>query len=286
MTATLIPPVLDEGKAAALEILEAYLPERAEAGEGTALATTDVAVAFGGVQALGGVTLEVPARRFVGLIGPNGAGKSTLFDVVNGLTVPDRGEIRLFGRDVTTAPPWERARLGMSRTFQANHINVDLPVHGNLMAGAFTMIGGGVLATVVRTPGNRRDEQRARQAARAVARLLDLEGAGDLPARSLDFGAQRRIEIGRSLMSGPRLLLLDEPAAGLDAVEAGSLFALIKQLQIDLGLTVLLVEHYVKAVLAHSDLVHVLDQGLLVATGTPAAVEADPAVQATYLGEG
>lgn len=107
-----------------------------------------------------------------------------------------------------------------------------------------------------------------------------------MPARSLDFGAQRRIEIGRSLMSGPRLLLLDEPAAGLDAHEAGSLFGLIKQLQIDLGLAVLLVEHYVKAVLAHSDLVHVLDQGSLIAAGTPAEIESDRRVQAAYLGEG
>jgi ABC-type branched-subunit amino acid transport system ATPase component len=276
--------VLEEGKAAALEALEAYLPERA--ADGTVLETRDVAVAFGGVQALRGVSIDVPPRCFVGLIGPNGAGKSTLFDVINGLTVPDRGEVILFGKDVTRMPPWDRAALGMSRTFQANHINLDLDAHDNLMAGAFTTIPGGVLASVVRTRSSRAGERRAVEAARAVARLLDLEPAGDLPARSLDFGAQRRIEIGRSLLSGPRLLLLDEPAAGLDPQEAYALFALVKQLQVDLGLAVLLVEHYVKAVLAYSDRVWVLDQGAVIAGGTPAEIEADPRVRATYLGEG
>ncbi len=279
------PPELGEGQEAALEVFEKFLPEQAY--EGVPLVGRDISKAFGGIKALRDVPfIEVPPHTFVGLIGPNGAGKSTLFNVLNGFTMPDTGEVTLFGKDVTRRPPWDRAKLGMSRTFQANHIDLDLTTFDNLLSGAYQLIRGGLLAATFRGRRNYTDEQRARVAARAVARLLGLEPVIDVMARNLDFAAQRRIEIGRSLMSGPRLLLLDEPTAGVDAHEAKELVALVKRMQVDLGLSVLLIEHYVQAVMENCDPIYVLDQGTLIASGTPAEVARDPKVRASYLGEG
>ena len=153
----------------------------------------------------------------------------------------------------------------MSRTFQANHIDLDLSTFDNLLSGAYQLIRGGLFAATFRGKKNYSDEQRARVAARAVARLLGLEPVIDVMARNLDFAAQRRIEIGRSLMSGPRLLLLDEPTAGVDAHEAAELVALVKRMQVDLGLAVLLIEHYVQAVMENCNPIYVLDQGTLIA---------------------
>jgi ABC-type branched-subunit amino acid transport system ATPase component/ABC-type branched-subunit amino acid transport system permease subunit len=269
--------------ARALSVLEEHLPERSDVGD--VLVASDVSIAFGGLQALSDVSLTVPTRKLVGLIGPNGAGKSTLFDILNGLRQPDSGSVLLFGEDVSQAPPWNRAALGLSRTFQSSRVNLDLTVGENLMAGAYLMIPGNVVEAVVGMPRAHAGEARAREAARAVAELLDVAGDWDEFVRNLDFGAQRRVEIGRSLLSGPRLLLLDEPAAGLDATEAKALFALIRQLEQDLGLTVLLVEHYVKAVLENCDLIYVLSRGRIIAAGSADEVAADPEVRAVYLGE-
>ncbi len=266
----------------ALETLEAYLPPAPEGG--VALTASNISLAFGGLQALDDVSITVPARQVVGLIGPNGAGKSTLFDVIGGLRVPDSGEVNLFGETITGANAWERAKLGLSRTFQSNRVSLELTVFDNLLAGAHQMIPGSLLGTILGLPAARAGERRARQVAAAVAELLDLGGVEDELVGSLDFGSQRRVEIGRSLMSGPRLLLLDEPAAGLDTHETALLFGLIRRLEADLGLTVLLVEHYVKAVLTHCDLVYVLNEGRLIATGVPDEIARHPEVRAAYLG--
>jgi ABC-type branched-subunit amino acid transport system ATPase component len=279
------PPELAEGQEAALEVFEKFIPE--QTSEGVPLVGRDLSKAFGGIKALRDVPfIEVPPHTFVGLIGPNGAGKSTLFNVLNGFTSPDTGEVILFGQDVTRRQPWDRAKLGMSRTFQANHIDLDLTTFDNLLSGAYQLIRGGLFAATFRSGKNFADEQRARLAARAVARLLGLEPVLDVMARNLDFAAQRRIEIGRSLMSGPRLLLLDEPTAGVDAHEAKELVALVKRMQVDLGLAVLLIEHYVQAVMENCNPIYVLDQGTLIASGTPHEVATDPKVRASYLGEG
>jgi branched-chain amino acid transport system ATP-binding protein len=286
MTTVTPNPTLElaEGQEAALEVFEKFIPEQTY--DGTPLVGRDISKAFGGIRALREVPLiEVPPHSFVGLIGPNGAGKSTLFNVLNGFTTPDTGEVILFGQDVTKKQPWDRAKLGMSRTFQANHIDLNLSTFDNLLSGAYQLIRGGLIRATFRTGGNYADEQRARLAARAVARLLDLEPVLDVMARSLDFAAQRRIEIGRSLMSGPRLLLLDEPTAGVDAHEARELVALVKRMQMDLGLAVLLIEHFVQAVMENSNPIFVLDQGTLIAAGTPTEVANDPKVRASYLGE-
>jgi ABC-type branched-subunit amino acid transport system ATPase component len=278
------PPELGEGQDAALEVFEKFLPE--QTAEAVPLVGRDLSKAFGGIRAVREVPLiEVPPHTFVGLIGPNGAGKSTLFNLLNGFTMPDTGEVVLFGQDVTKKPPWDRAKLGMSRTFQANHIDLDLTTFDNLLAGAFQLIRGGLFTATFRSSKNYADEQKARVAAKAVARLLGLEPVLNVMARNLDFAAQRRIEIGRSLMSGPRLLLLDEPTAGVDAHEAKELVALVKRMQVDLGLAVLLIEHFVQAVMENCNPIYVLDQGTLIASGTPSEVSKDPKVRASYLGE-
>jgi ABC-type branched-subunit amino acid transport system ATPase component len=279
MSAVLTMGRIDEGRA--LEILEEYLPPPPETE--VALAVNGVSVAFGGLRALDSVSLTVPSRHLVGLIGPNGAGKSTLFDIINGLRVPDEGHVELFGADITSTSPWDRAALGLSRTFQSNRVMLELPVVDNLTAGAYRMIPGGVVTSLLGLPKIRAAERRARAVAGAVAELLDLTPFWNEPVGSLDFGTQRRVEIGRSLMSGPKVLLLDEPAAGLDNEEAAHLFGLVRRLGADLGLTVLLVEHYVKAVLENCDLVYVLNRNL-VASGPPAEIAVHPEVRAVYLG--
>lgn len=273
---------IDSGRRRALEILEEFIPVRDDQGD--ALSAVDISIAFGGLQALKGVSITVQARHMVGLIGPNGAGKSTLFDIVNGLKKPDSGSVYFFGKDVTATKAWDRAGLGMSRTFQSNRITQELTVADNLLAGTHKMIGGNLLGSIFGVGAARTGERRAREAAWSVAQLLDIHQFWDDYAGSLDFGAQRRIEIGRSLLSGPRLLLLDEPSAGLDARESGYLFSLIKRLHQDLGLTVLLVEHYVKAVLENCDYVYVLNQGEMMAAGNPEEIANNPDVREQYLG--
>jgi ABC-type branched-subunit amino acid transport system ATPase component len=274
---------VDAERDQALAVLEAYLPpHRGDSGD--ALVGSGLSIAFGGVKALQNVNITAPAKTFVGLLGPNGAGKSTCFDVLNGLKTPDSGTITMFGKDVTKLRPWDRAKLGMGRTFQANRLNHDLSVGENLLSAAHLAIKGNPITTLLGFPGPRKSEQRATEAAYAMCVLLGIKDHWHDRVSDLDFGRQRRIEIGRSLMCGPAIVLLDEPAAGLDADDAHALFALLRQLQRDLGLTIILVEHYVKAVLENADLVYVLNQGQLLASGTPAEVAADPVVRAEYLG--
>lgn len=273
-----------EERRQALDVLEAYIPQRA-ASEGSALVGTGISLAFGGVQALRDVDITIPSGKLTGLIGPNGAGKSTLLDVLNGLSVPDSGRIQSFAVELTGTPAWERAKAGVSRTFQANRIVPDLTVRENLLMGATKVIRASLVASIMGSRKARAEERRAEEAAWAVAVLLDLRPFWEERAGELDFGAQRRVEIGRTLLSGPRLLLLDEPAAGLDAEEARHLFELVQRLKDDLGLTVVLVEHYVKAVLEYADFIYVLNQGAVLAKGTPETVVADPDVRAAYLGD-
>ena len=277
------PETWGEGRLAALEIVEAALPPPVT--EGMVLEAEDIHVSFGGVRALRGASLRIPAGTIVGLIGPNGSGKSTLFDVINGFTVPDSGRVRAFGEDITDLNPWNRARLGMCRTFQANHIDPNLTVFENLITGAFLSIGGGVFASVFQFPTPRRDQRQAAELTRAVARLMDLEKVLDVRAGVLSFGGQRRAEIGRSIMSRPRLLLLDEPSAGMDSHEASDLLGLVTRLQSDLGFAVCLIEHFVRIVFDHCAIVYALAEGQVIAEGTPDEVSSSPAAREHYLGE-
>ncbi|MFF6804109.1 ATP-binding cassette domain-containing protein [Streptomyces sp. NPDC012616] len=232
------------------------------------LRAEEITVSFGGRRALDGVSLTAEAGRVTGLIGPNGAGKSTLFDVICGLRRPRTGRVRLEGHDITREGPARRARRGMSRTFQHLELFGRLSVRDNLLVAA--ELG----------PGRRH----AARTADAVLARLGLTGVAHDPADALPTGLARLVEVGRALVLGPRVLLLDEPAAGQDAEETQRFAALLRSLA-DEGTAVLLVEHDMSLVMGVCDEVHVLDLGSVVASGPPARVQADETVLAAYLGE-
>ena len=225
-----------------------------------------VDVRFGGHSALRGVDLDVPAGQVSGLIGPNGAGKTTLFDVITGLRTPDAGRVVLDGRDVTGLAPHRRARRGMARTFQRLEVFGSLTVRENVMAAAEFRPGRGAGAE-----------------ADAILARVGLTPIADVRADALPTGSARLVELARALATQPRLLLLDEPASGLDDAETDALGALLTSLA-GTGVAVLLVEHDVALVMRVCSEVTVLDAGAVLAQGTPAEVQADPDVLDAYLG--
>ncbi|MCX4766619.1 ABC transporter ATP-binding protein [Streptomyces sp. NBC_01275] len=225
-------------------------------------------VSFGGRRALDTVSLAAEAGRVTGLIGPNGAGKSTLFDVLSGLRRPRSGRVRLDGRDITREGPARRARRGMSRTFQHLELFGRLSVRDNLLVAA--ELGP--------------ERRHAARTADAVLDRLGLTALADDPADALPTGIARLVEVGRALVLEPRVLLLDEPAAGQDAEETERFAALLRALAAD-GVAVLLVEHDMSLVMTVCDDVHVLDLGVVVASGPPERIRRDQTVLAAYLGE-
>ncbi|WP_326655953.1 ABC transporter ATP-binding protein [Streptomyces sp. NBC_00385] len=233
------------------------------------LHTDDVTVAFGGRRALDNVSLDVEAGRITGLIGPNGAGKSTFFDVVSGLRRPETGRVVLDGEDITSLGPARRARRGMARTFQHLELFGRLSVRDNLLVAA--ELG----------PGRRH----ASRTVNAVLARLGIEDSCDDLADSLPTGTARLVEVGRALVLEPRVLLLDEPAAGQDAQETERFAAMLRDLAAE-GTAVLLVEHDMSLVMSVCDRIHVLDLGVVVAGGPPADIQRNRAVLAAYLGEG
>ncbi|MFC4503529.1 MULTISPECIES: ABC transporter ATP-binding protein [Streptomyces] len=232
------------------------------------LQAEEVTVSFGGRRALDTVSLAAEAGRVTGLIGPNGAGKSTLFDVVSGLRRPRGGRVRLDGRDITREGPARRARRGMSRTFQHLELFGRLTVRDNLLVAA--ELGP--------------ERRHAARTADAVLTRLGLTDRADEPADALPTGLARLVEVGRALVLRPRVLLLDEPAAGQDAEETERFAALLRSLAAD-GTAVLLVEHDMGLVMSVCDEVYVLDLGAVVACGPPARIQQDKTVLAAYLGE-
>ncbi|MFI6377181.1 ABC transporter ATP-binding protein [Streptomyces sp. NPDC050546] len=232
------------------------------------LRAEEITLSFGGRPALDGVSLTAEAGRVTGLIGPNGAGKSTLFDVLCGLRRPRTGRVRLDGRDVTREGPARRARRGMSRSFQHLELFGRLTVRDNLLVAA--ELGP--------------ERRHAPRTADAVLERLGLTGVADDLADALPTGLARLVEVGRALVLGPGVLLLDEPAAGQDAEETQRFAALLRSLA-DEGTAVLLVEHDMNLVMNVCDEVHVLDLGTVVASGPPALVRQDETVLAAYLGE-
>jgi branched-chain amino acid transport system ATP-binding protein len=235
-----------------------------------------VARRFGGVQALQDVSLEVEAGQLVGLIGPNGAGKTTLFNVISGLIRPDTGRVRFGGRDLAGLPPHAVCHAGIARTFQIVQPFSRLTVLENVAAGHLF---------------GRQGRSGRGSRAEAEARAGELLGYGRLeakathPAGTLTLSERKRLEMVRALATGPDLLLLDEVLAGLTAQETDEMTAIVRRLRRELGLAVLLIEHNVRAVLALSERVVVLNHGTVIAQGEPAAVARDPAVVAAYLGD-
>jgi len=239
---------------------------------------------FGGVTAVDHLDLEHDSGGILGLIGPNGAGKTTVFNMLSGAIAPTEGRVELDGRDVTGLRPDLLNRLGVARTFQNLQVFGSLSVLDNVLVPRERFVRGGALSAMLAPGRARRTERGQEDLARALLGRVGLADLVGSPAASLPYGLQRRVEVARALASEPRLLLLDEPLAGLSRAESADLAALMRAVAAD-GVTVLLVEHDVSTVLTVSDRIVVLDHGQLLADGSAAEIQSDPRVRAAYLGE-
>jgi branched-chain amino acid transport system ATP-binding protein len=256
-------------------------------GSITGLDLQEVTVRFGAVTAVDSVSLSVQRGDVCGLIGPNGAGKTTLFDVISGVRHPDQGRVRLDGRDISSLRASARARLGLRRTFQRVQVFGWLSVEDNVLtAMEWHGGGGGVLGDLVGLRPRRRRERERRQLASAVLERCGLTDVRGELAGSLPIGVARMVEFARATVEPPRLLLLDEPASGLDEAEAARLGQLIQAVRAESGCSVIVVEHNAGFIMEHCDRVVVLAVGAVLADGHPDQVRNDPVVRSAYLGDG
>ncbi|MDQ6795466.1 MAG: ABC transporter ATP-binding protein [Chloroflexota bacterium] len=240
---------------------------------------------FRGLRALDGYDLVLPVGTIHGVIGPNGAGKTTLFHVLSGFLRPTSGSVRFEGQEITGSPAWRVARLGMARTFQNIRLFGELSVIDNVKVAIQRQWHGSLVATLFSTPGFRRRETEIDAAAAALLDRVGLAARRDQLARNLPYGDQRRLEVARAVATQPKILLLDEPNAGMNPIETQDLLGLIRRLRDELGITIVLVAHDIPLVMNLCDRIQVLNYGRLIAEGDPAAVRSNPEVIAAYLGQ-